>query len=201
MLSIVLLLVLLGIAAYWRANGWILALAAIAGLALGQSGVWWIGAIVVAVVAVFSCLPQARRLITDRIFGIFKKVTPAMSETEEAAINAGTVWWDGELFSGKPDFNKLLNYPDPKLTAEEQAFIDGPVEELCRMLNDWDITHSRKDLPPEAWQFIKDNGFLGMIVKKKYGGLEFSNYAHAKVVMKIGTRSGSAAVTVMVPNS
>ena len=201
MLSIVLMLVLLGIAAYWRANGWILALAAIAGLALGQSGVWWIGAIVVAVVAVFSCLPQARRLITDRIFGIFKKVTPAMSETEEAAINAGTVWWDGELFSGKPDFNKLLNYPDPKLTAEEQAFIDGPVEELCRMLNDWDITHTRKDLPPEAWQFIKDNGFLGMIVKKKYGGLEFSNYAHAKVVMKIGTRSGSAAVTVMVPNS
>ena len=102
MLSIVLMLVLLGIAAYWRANGWILALAAIVGLALGQSGVWWIGASVVAVVAVFSCLPQARRLITDRIFGIFKKVTPAMSETEEAAINAGTVWWDGELFSGKP---------------------------------------------------------------------------------------------------
>lgn len=201
MLSIVLMLVLLGVAAYWRCKGWIMAIAAIAGLALGQADGWWVGTIVVVVIAVFSCLPSARRLITDRIFSVFKKVTPAMSETEEAAINAGTVWWDGELFSGKPDFNKLLNYPDPKLTPDEQAFIDGPVEELCQMLNDWDITHNRKDLSPEAWQFIKDQGFFGMIVKKKYGGLEFSNYAHAKTVMKIGTRSGSAAVTVMVPNS
>ncbi|WP_231867683.1 acyl-CoA dehydrogenase [Snodgrassella sp. CFCC 13594] len=124
-----------------------------------------------------------------------------MSDTEQAAINAGTVWWDGELFSGKPNFSKLLNYPDPTLNETEQAFIDGPVEELCAMLDDWDITHNRKDLPPEAWQFIKDHGFLGMIIKKQYGGLDFSNYAHAKVVMKIGTRCGSAAVTVMVPNS
>lgn len=201
MLSILLMLILLGAAAYWRANGWIMAAAAIVGLALGGADWWYIGAVVVAVAAVVCCLMPVRRLVTTPIFGMFKKVTPPMSDTEQAAINAGTVWWDGELFSGKPDFNKLLNYPHPTLSAEEQAFIDGPVEELCAMLDDWDITHKRKDLPPEAWQFIKDNGFLGMIIKKQYGGLDFSNYAHAKVVMKIGTRCGSAAVTVMVPNS
>lgn len=199
MTGLILLLVLLGIAAYFRANGWVLTAAAVVGALLGCA--WWLAGAAL-VVGVLFCLTGVRRvLFTDRVFGTFKKVTPPMSETEEAAINAGTVWWDGELFSGKPDFNKLLNYPDPKLSPEEQAFIDGPTEELCRMLDDWDITHNRKDLPPEVWQFIKDQGFLGMIVKKQYGGLEFSNYAHAKVVMKIGTRSGSAAVSVMVPNS
>ncbi|MGL6071623.1 acyl-CoA dehydrogenase, partial [Craterilacuibacter sp.] len=129
------------------------------------------------------------------------KITPAMSQTEQEAINAGTVWWDKDLFSGKPDWKRLLAFPDPKLSAEEQAFIDGPTEALCRMVDDWKITHELKDLPPEVWQFIKDQGFLGMIVKKKYGGLEFSNYAHAKVVTKIATRGGTAAVSVMVPNS
>lgn len=194
-----LLLLFLGVAAYWRAPGWALVAAAALGALAG--GAFWL-ALAALAAGVLLCLPGVRRaLITDRAFAVFKKVTPPMSDTEEAAINAGTVWWDGELFSGKPDFNKLLNYPDPKLTPEEQAFIDGPTEELCRMLNDWDITHSRKDLPPAVWQFIKDQGFLGMIIKKQYGGLEFSNYAHAKVVMKIGTRCGSAAVTVMVPNS
>lgn len=199
MLGLILLLLFLGVAAYWRANGWVLTAAAALGALLG--GTWWL-ALAALVVGGVLCVANIRRsLLTDRVFAVFKKVTPPMSDTEAAAINAGTVWWDGELFSGKPDFNKLLNYPDPKLTPEEQAFLDGPTEELCAMLNDWDITHSRKDLPPEVWQFIKEQGFLGMIVKKQYGGLEFSNYAHAKVVTKIGTRCGSAAVTVMVPNS
>ncbi len=199
MLSLVLLIVFLGIAAYFRTNGWIMAVAALIGVAIGGA-YWW--AIPVIVVAVLCCIPSVRQaMITNRVFAIFKKVTPALSETEQTALEAGTVWWDGELFSGKPDFNNLLNFPDPQLTEEEQAFIDGPVEELCEMLDDWEMVHETKDLSPEAWKLIKDKGFLGMIIKKQYGGLEFSNYAHAKVVMKVASRSGSAGVTVMVPNS
>ncbi|HKB55275.1 MAG TPA: acyl-CoA dehydrogenase, partial [Ramlibacter sp.] len=115
--------------------------------------------------------------------------------------DAGTVWWDGDLFSGRPDWDKLLAVPAPALTAEEQAFVDGPCEELCGMCDDWEITHERQDLPPRAWQFMKDKGFLGMIIPKKYGGLEFSALAHSAVVMKLATRSNAAAVSVMVPNS
>ena len=198
MLSLGLMLLLGGIAAYFRAKGWMIALAAFVGALIGGS-VWW--ALLPLIAGVVCCLPFVKSLYMPTVFGLFKKVTPPMSETEQDAINAGTVWWDGELFSGKPDYQKLLNYPHPQLTAEEQAFIDGPVEELCNMLNDWQINHELKDLPQEAWDFIKQQGFLGMIIKKQYGGLEFSNYAHAKVVTKIATRCGSAAVTVMVPNS
>jgi acyl-CoA dehydrogenase len=134
---------------------------------------------------VLNIVPLRRAVFTGPVFGIFKKITPAMSQTEQEAINAGTVWWDRDLFSGKPDYQRLLAFPDAKLSAEEQAFLDGPTEQLCAMIDDWKITHELKDLPPEVWQFIKDNGFLGMIVKKKYGGLEFSNYAHAKVVTRL----------------
>lgn len=204
LISIILMLVFLGAAAYFRLGGWLMATAAFVGVVVGDlicdSFSWWLYVPIIAL-AIVCCVPVVRKPLLDRFFAVFKKITPPMSETEQQAINSGTVWWDGDLFSGKPDFNKLLNYPTSALSDEEQAFIDGPVEELCKMLDDWDIVHNRKDLPPEVWQFIKDNGFLGMIIKKKYGGLEFSNYAHAKVVMKIGTRSSSAAVTVMVPNS
>ena len=162
MLSLILLLVLVGIAAYFRSPAWLISLAAVVGLALGGAS-WW-AYIPVLVIAAACCLPPARDFILGRIFGIYKKITPAMSETEADAINAGTVWWDGELFSGKPDFSKLKAFPTPSLSAEEQAFIDGPVEELCKMLDDWKMLHETKDLPPEAWQFIKDSGILGMII-------------------------------------
>lgn len=199
MTGLLLMLLGLGVAAYFRAKGPMLTVAAVVGALVGGSCFW---AVLAALVGVALCLtPIRRRLVSNPVFGVFKKVTPPMSDTEAAAINAGTVWWDGELFSGKPDFTKLQNYRDPKLSEEEQAFIDGPVEQLCAMLDDWEIVSKGKDLPPEAWQFIKDQGFLGMIIQKQYGGLQFSNYAHAKVVTKIGTRCGSAAVTVMVPNS
>ena len=125
---------------------------------------------------------------------------PPMSQTEPEAINAGTVWWDGDLFSGKPDWAKLLAFPQPTLSAEEQAFLDGETEELCRMAHDWD-TYVLNDLPPHVWQFIKDKGFLGMIIPKEYGGKGFSAYAHSQVVTKLSTRCSAAAVTVMVPNS
>src|SRR5688572_9097792 len=147
-------------------------------------------------------VPLIRRaLITNHILAIYRRVLPDMSQTEKEAIDAGTVWWDGDLFSGKPDWDKLLATPAPRLTEEEQAFLDGPVEALCAMCNDWEITHERQDLPPQVWQFIKDHGFLGMIIPKTFGGLGFSALAHSAVVMKLSTRSSTAAITVMVPNS
>src|SRR5215470_11637715 len=155
-----------------------------------------------AVVALAINIPLLRRkLITDRILAIYRRILPDMSQTEKEAIDAGTVWWDADLFSGSPDWDKLLATPAHHLSAEEQAFLDGPVEELCAMCNDWEITHEHQDLPPHVWQFIKDRGFLGMIIPKDYGGLGFSALAHSEVVMKLSTRSGTAAVSVMVPNS
>ncbi|MGD8926191.1 MAG: acyl-CoA dehydrogenase [Thioalkalispiraceae bacterium] len=139
--------------------------------------------------------------MTGPLLKLFKKVSPKMSKTEREAIDAGSVWWDGELFSGKPQWKKIRQLKLPPLTEEEQAFLDGPVNQLCELLDDWQITHEKHDLPEEAWTFIKDNKFLSMIIPKEYGGLEFSALAHSEIVMKISTRSVSAAVTVMVPNS
>ncbi|MCP4389159.1 MAG: acyl-CoA dehydrogenase, partial [Gammaproteobacteria bacterium] len=130
-----------------------------------------------------------------------KKILPPMSETERDAIEAGSVWWEAELFRGNPDWSLLQGYQLPELSAQEKAFIDGPVEQLCAMLDDWDITHNRMDLPPEVWAFLKQHGFFGMIIPKRYGGLEFSAHGHSSVVTKISARSISAGVTVMVPNS
>ena len=126
---------------------------------------------------------------------------PKLSNTEREALSSGSVDWDGELFSGKPDWNKLMDYQPAHLTSEEQAFLDGPVEELCQMLDDWQITHEDYDLPEKVWQFIRENGFFGLVIPKEDGGKGFSNTAHSEIVMKISTRSVSAAVTVMVPNS
>jgi len=145
--------------------------------------------------------PVRRQVFSNALLGWFRKVLPPMSETERVALEAGTVWWDKELFTGRPDFQKLIDYPKPQLSAEEQAFVDGPVEDLCRVLDDWKITTELNDLPPEAWALIKKHGMFGMIIPKQYSGLEFSALANSTVVMKISSRSLSAAVTVMVPNS
>src|SRR5688500_16835033 len=174
-------------------------LSAIAGFGLVTNVVL---AIVFLVVAAVLNIPQLRRMtISNRILAVYRRILPDMSQTEKEAIDAGTVWWDADLFSGKPDWDKLLAVKEPRLTAEEQAFLDGPVEELCRMCDDWEISHERQDLPAHVWQFIKDKGFLGMIIPKKYGGLGFSALAHSAVEMKLSTRSSAAAITVMVPNS
>ncbi|MCK4841914.1 MAG: acyl-CoA dehydrogenase [Methylococcales bacterium] len=142
-----------------------------------------------------------RQIISKAVFKWMQSALPEMSQTEQEAMEAGDTWWDAELFSGKPDWRVLLDLPAAKLSVEEQAFIDGPVETLCAMLDDWDITHNRQDLPEQVWEYIKQQKFCGMIIPKHYGGLEFSNFAHSEVVMKISSRSASAAVTVMVPNS
>ncbi len=139
--------------------------------------------------------------MSDAVLAAFRKVMPPMSQTERDAIEAGTVWWDGELFSGRPDWQRLLATPSPTLTADEQHFLDHDVEELCAMVTDWETTHVHRDLPPRVWQFIKDRGFLGMSIAKEYGGLGFSAYAHSQVMTKLSTHSGTVSVTVMVPNS
>jgi acyl-CoA dehydrogenase len=157
---------------------------------------------VLAALTLVLVLPPLRRaLITRHIYALFKRILPTMSDTEREALEAGTVWWEGELFRGNPDWKKLLAFPTPKLNATEQAFLDNEVSEVCRLVDDWNVSHERYDLSPETWQYIKDKGFLGMIIPKKYGGLEFSAYAHSQVVTKLSTRSSALAVSVMVPNS
>jgi acyl-CoA dehydrogenase len=141
------------------------------------------------------------RFVTKPFLLVYRRLLPSMSDTEREALEAGTVWWDGEIFSGKPDWPKLLSAKAPQLTAEEQAFIDGPCEELCRMVDDWDITHRRADMPPAVWEFLKKKGFFAMIIPKKYGGLEFSAYAHSCVLVKLASRSATVSSTVAVPNS
>jgi acyl-CoA dehydrogenase len=147
-------------------------------------------------------LPHIRQdRVTRPLLKTFRKMLPTISDTEREALEAGTVWWEGELFSGAPRWDRLRNYPAPKLSDEERAFLDGPCEELCRMLDEWDIGHNRADLPPEAWDFLRTNGFFAMIIPKRYGGLEFSAYANSQVLVKIASRSPTASSIVAVPNS
>jgi acyl-CoA dehydrogenase len=145
---------------------------------------------------------RLRKLVITRPFmKAYLKLLPPMSQTEKEALEAGTVWWDGELFTGAPHWEKLLSSKAPHLSAAEQAFLDGPCEELCGMLDDWDITHRRADLPPQVWEFLKSRGFFAMIIPKHYGGLQFSAYGHSCVLAKIASRSATASSTVAVPNS
>lgn len=158
--------------------------------------------VVFAVVAAPLNFPPLRRaLITNTVFNVFRKLMPPVSDTEREALEAGTVWWEAEFFTGQPHWKRLLAMPAPSLSPDERAFLDGPVEDLCRMLDEWNIVHERGDLPPEVWAFIKSHKFFGMIIPKKYDGLEFSAQAHSEVVMKLASCSSTAAVTVMVPNS
>lgn len=142
-----------------------------------------------------------REKLTRPLLKVYRTMLPSMSDTEREALEAGNVWWDGELFSGMPDWDRLISYPAPKLSEEEQAFLDGPCEELCTMLDEWDICHERADMPKEVWDFIIKHRFFAMIIPKRYGGLEFSAYANACVTMKLAGRSSTASSTVGVPNS
>lgn len=141
------------------------------------------------------------KFISKPILKFYRQSMPTMSRTEREALAAGTVSWEGDLFRGKPDWDKLLNSDKPKLSAEEQAFIDGPVETLCAMSDDWDITHNIADLPANVWQFLKDEGFFSLIIPKEYGGKQFSAYAHSQILTKVYGRSASVATTIAVPNS
>jgi len=142
-----------------------------------------------------------QQFISMPLLALFKKIMPHMSSTEQEAIDAGTTWFDADLFRGDPNWKKMHNYPHPRLSSEEQAFLDGPVEQVCSMVNDWHITHEIADLPAEIWQFLKENKFFAMIIKKQYGGLEFSAYAQSRVLQKLTGVSSVLASTVGVPNS
>ncbi|HET7437113.1 MAG TPA: acyl-CoA dehydrogenase [Thermoanaerobaculia bacterium] len=176
---------------------WALAGAAIL---IGFGAPWWLVGAFAAVMLVFLITPIRRALISSVAMKILTPIMPAISETERTAIESGSVWAEAELFSGKPDFRKLMSEPYPSLTEEERAFVDGPVDELCAVLDDWEIWESR-ELPQAAWDIIRRERFLGMIIPKEYGGLGFSALAHSEVIMKLATRSIPACITVMVPNS
>jgi acyl-CoA dehydrogenase len=192
----------------WRAPAWAwsgsIALYLLAWPGLHDVSAWALSPVWLVFIAAALLLgvPTLRRqFISGPFLQQFRRMMPAMSDTEREALEAGSTWWEAELFSGQPDWHKLLDYPTPRLSEEERAFIDGPVNELCRMIDDWEITEQLHDLPAPVWEFLKQQRFFGMIIPREYGGLEFSAYGHSSVVMKIASRSITAAVTTMVPNS
>ena len=170
-------------------------------LNLSTGGIIVLVAMAALIVAILNLSFLRQQILTRPLFDLFKRMLPTLSATEREALEAGTVGWDGELFSGDPDWKQLFDQPAPALSEKEQAFLDGPVEELCRMLDDWQIIEIDKDLSPEVWQYLKEQRFFGMIIPPEYGGLGFSALAHSAVIMKIASRSITAAVTAMVPNS
>ncbi|MHB1110068.1 MAG: acyl-CoA dehydrogenase [Devosia sp.] len=172
------------------------------GLGVHVDVLGWVGALLPGAVLGLLAIPQLRQLVlTAPAYKAVKAILPRVSRTEQEALDAGTIGWDAELFSGRPNWDKLLKIRKPTLTAEEQAFLDGPVNKVCSMIDDWDIRHNRADLSPEVWAYLKEQGFLGMLVGKQHGGLGFSAQAQSQVVSKIASRSVAAGITVMVPNS
>jgi acyl-CoA dehydrogenase len=169
----------------------------------GGAPLWWkvLVSLPFAALLLLNVRPLRVRLLTRPFMKKYRKLLPTMSATEREALDAGTVWWDGELFTGGPDWQKLMAAKPPTLNASEQAFLDGPCEDLCAMLDDWDITHRRADMPAAVWSYIKTRGFFAMIIPRRYGGLEFSAYAHSCVLIKIASRSTTASSTIAVPNS
>ncbi|GIX34741.1 MAG: acyl-CoA dehydrogenase [Lysobacteraceae bacterium] len=194
-------------AAYFRVS--LKTWAVLSGAALAIALVAGAGAIATAVAAALYAVvagpllhaPTRRSRLTAPLLRIYTKMLPQLSDTEKTALEAGTVGFEGQLFSGMPDWRQLLSQPRPELTPEERAFLDGPVEEVCRMVNDWEVTHDRADLPPEVWDFLKKHRFFGMIIPKQYGGLGFSAFAHHKVIQKLASVSSTLSSTVGVPNS
>lgn len=158
------------------------------------------GPIIIASI-ILLITPLRDALISRPAFKVLSNAMPSMSITEREALEAGTSWWEKELFMGAPDWEKFDQYPYPTLSIEEQSFLDNEVQQLCSMLDEWKIHHQEKDLPPEVWQFIKDNGFLGLIIPKSFGGKQFTPFAQSRIMSKIASRSLTAAVSCMVPNS
>ncbi|MCO6413268.1 MAG: acyl-CoA dehydrogenase [Thiogranum sp.] len=208
MLEIMLVVGAVWMLAAWRAPAWAWMAGSAAYLLLWpviHSANFWmllpVWMLVIAATIVFGVPLIRRKLLGKTLLKLFRRMMPAMSATEREALEAGSVWWEADLFSGNPDWHKLLNYKPARLTQAEQAFLDGPVNTLCQMLDDWKITEELHDLPEDIWGYLKSEGFFGMIIPREFGGLGFSAQAHSAVVMQIASRSITAAVTTMVPNS
>ena len=169
---------------------------------LGESAFWavvlWVA---FAPLAALNVESLRREYLTQPLLDIFRTMVPSLSRTERDALESGSVWWEGELFSGIPDWSKLTQLPAPKLTDDEQAFLDGPTEALCRMLDDWEVTHELLDMPEKVWAYIKQERFFAMIIPAEYGGLGFSPLANSMILTKIASRNTTAASTIGVPNS
>lgn len=161
----------------------------------------WLVIPLAVVLLVLNLGPLRRAVLTTPVFNVLKKSLPPLSVTEQEALDAGTTWWEKDLFSGTPNWSTFASINLPQLTTEEQSFLDNEVEQLCAMLDEWEIHNELKDLPQEAWQFLKEKKFFGLIIPKEYGGLDFSAYAQSRIMSKIASRSSTAAVTAMVPNS
>lgn len=187
--------------AYTGAPLWLWGIAGYAGL-IGLNAPNWVMITYTVLVVVFNIKPVRRVVLSGPIMKLLDalKFLPKISETEKTAIDAGTVWVDGELFSGKPDFKRILSEPYPELTKEERDFLDNQVEALCKKVNDWDV-FVKKDFNEDAWDYMRKEGFFGLIIPKKFGGHEFSATAHSAIVAKLASRCGPLATTVMVPNS
>jgi acyl-CoA dehydrogenase len=197
-------IILTGFMAYTRASLSTFTLSFAALMALGTifDALSFFSWIIFALIALPLNISDFRKqYISQPLLKVFRSIMPQMSKTEQEAIDAGTTWFEAELFRGNPDWKKLHNYETPRLSVEEQSFLNGPVEEICKMTNDWQTTHVDADLSPEVWQFLKDNKFFAMIIKKKYGGLEFCAYAQSRVLQKLSGVSAVLASTVGVPNS
>jgi acyl-CoA dehydrogenase len=181
----------------------ILGLALLAYSWLGDGGIVLLTILWVpfAVLLALNIKEWRRPLVSRGLLGVYRRMLPSMSRTEQEALEAGNVWWEGELFSGIPNWRKLLDLPEPRLTDEERAFLDGPTEELCRMIDDWQITHELCDMPQALWDFVKQEGFFALIIPKSYGGRGFSPLASSMVLTKISSRSATVASTIGVPNS
>ncbi len=168
---------------------------------LPQSVLGWIAWLPVVALALMAVPAVRMRLLIEPLYGMVRSIMPRVSDTERQALEAGTVHFDAELFSGKPDWQKLNGLPGIELTAEEQAFLDGPTEDLCRMIDDWQIRHTERDIPQEIWDFVARHGFLGMLISKEHGGLGFSAQAQSLILGKIASKSPDVSTIVMVPNS
>ncbi len=203
LIGLAVLLFFLGFCAYHRLSLVTAASAALLALlawkwAHGLSFVSWL---VFAGLVVLLMTPLRRRLLSAPLLGLYRKVMPTLSRTEKEALEAGTTWFEAKIFSGAPDWKELHALPAPRLSAEEQAFYDHQVQTVCAMTRDWEVSHERADLPPEVWQYLKDQGFFAFIIPRKYGGREFSAYANSQILIALNSASPTLGSTVAVPNS
>ncbi|HET9483422.1 MAG TPA: acyl-CoA dehydrogenase family protein, partial [Xanthomonadales bacterium] len=203
----VLALAVVGIAcAYFRAGLRTWTIASALALAAAALAAPWLPALATALVFAAIAVPlnhtpTRRRFVVQPALRFYRTMTPQLSPTEKIALEAGTVGWEGQLFSGNPSWKTLRDMRGATLTTEEKAFLDGPCEEVCAMVHDWEVSHERADLSPETWDYLKKHRFFGMIIPKEFGGLGFSAYAHSRVLQKAASVSGTLGSTIAVPNS